>query len=116
MQVSIDPIRHTESVIDWVLDNREGLIVGAIVAAGIVAVMLVARWIGARMVAGEELAGRFGWRSVTGRVLAKTSIFFMVVAAIDIVAAYVEPPLKAQRLLDAAFIIAFSLQGAIWAR
>ena len=27
-----------------------------------------------------------------GRVLAKTSIFFMVVAAIDIVATYAEPP------------------------
>ena len=112
----IDPIRHAGTLFGWVLDNRDGLIAGAIVAAAIVAVMLLARWVGARMLAGEEAAGRFGWRSVSGRVLAKTSIFFMIVAAIDIVAAYVEPPAKAQRLVDIAFIIAFALQGAIWAR
>ncbi len=57
-----------------------------------------------------------GWRSVVGRVLAKTSIFFMVMAAIDIVATYAQPPARAQRLVDVGFTIAFALQGAIWAR
>src|SRR6185295_18557773 len=58
----------------------------------------------------------FGWRSVLGRVLARTTIFFMVMAAIDIVATYAEPPARAQHLVDIGFTIAFALQGAIWAR
>ncbi len=40
----------------------------------------------------------------------------MVMAAIDIVATYAQPPARAQRLVDIGFTIAFALQGAIWAR
>ena len=40
----------------------------------------------------------------------------MVMAAIDIVATYAVPPARMQRLVDIGFIIAFTLQGAIWAR
>src|SRR4029079_17162732 len=61
-------------------------------------------------------AEHFGWRSVLGRGLARTTIFFMVMAAIDIVATYAEPPARAQHLVDIGFTIAFALQGAIWAR
>jgi small-conductance mechanosensitive channel len=68
------------------------------------------------MVARESEAAHFGWRSVLGRVLARTTIFFMVMAAIDIVASYAEPPARAQHLVDIGFTVAFALQGAIWAR
>ena len=53
---------------------------------------------------------------IIGRVLAKTSIFFMVAAAIDIVCNYAAVPAKLARLADIFFIIAAALQGAIWAR
>jgi small-conductance mechanosensitive channel len=68
------------------------------------------------MVARETEGQHLGWRSVIGRVLAKTTILFMVMAAIDIVATYAQPPARAQRLVDIGFTIAFALQGAIWAR
>jgi small-conductance mechanosensitive channel len=116
MTRTIDPIRPTQSVVSWLIENREGVLIGALVASAIVALMLVARLIGGRMVSREAEAEHLGWRSVVGRVLARTSIFFMVVAAIDIVASYAQPPARAQRLADAAFTIAFALQGAIWAR
>ena len=112
----IDPLRPTQGVLSWLVDNREGVFVGALVAAGIVALMLVARVIGAHMVARETEAEHFGWRSVIGRVLARTTILFMVIAAIDIVASYAQPPARAQHLVDIGFTIAFALQGAIWAR
>jgi small-conductance mechanosensitive channel len=111
-----DPLPHTQSVVAWFVANRDQVMFGAVVAVTIVGVMLVARFIGQRMVDREHQAERIGWRTVIGRVLARTSIAFMVVAAIDIVANYAEPPLKAQRLVDIAFIIAFALQAAIWAR
>ena len=111
-----DPIPHTESVIDWVAANSEQVGVGALVAVAIVALMLVARFIGRRMIEREQTAERIGWRTVIGRVLAKTTVAFMVVAAIDIVATYAMTPARAQRLIDIAFIIAFAIQAAIWGR
>jgi small-conductance mechanosensitive channel len=116
MTPKLDPIRPTESVFSWLIANREGVLVGALVAAGIVALMLIARMIGHRIVAREVEAPTFGWKAVVGRVLSKTTVFFMVMAAIDIVATYAQLPARAQRLVDIGFTIAFALQGAIWGR
>jgi len=116
MAPALNPIRPTQSVLEWLIANREGVLIGAAIAAAIVAVMIVARMIGQRMVERESAAEHFGWRSVLGRVLARTTISFMVMAAVDIVATYAEPPARAQHLVDIGFTIAFALQGAIWAR
>ena len=116
MGIKIDPIHPTQSVVSWFIVNREGVMVGGLVAAAIVALMLVARFVGSRMIVRETEAQHLGWRSVVGRVLAKTTIFFMVMAAIDIVATYAQPPARFQRLVDVGFTVAFALQGAIWAR
>ena len=99
-----DPIPHTESVVDWLVGHREQVSAGALVALGIVALMLVARFVGQRMVEREHMAERIGWQTVIGRVLAKTTIAFMVVTAIDIVATYAMPPARALRLVDIAFM------------
>jgi small-conductance mechanosensitive channel len=116
MGINIDPIHPTQSVVSWFIVNREGVILGALIAAAIVALMLVARFVGSRMIVRETEAHHLGWRSVVGRVLAKTTILFMVMAAIDIVATYAQPPARFQRLVDVGFTVAFALQGAIWAR
>ena len=104
------------TVLAWFAANREGMMVGGLVALGLVGLMLIARTIGQRMVAGESEGTQIGWRTVIGRVLARTSIAFMVVAAIAIVASYAAPPPRAQHLVDMAFIIVATLQATIWAR
>ena len=104
------------STIAWIVANRQDVLVGVLVAAVIVALMLIARSIGQRMVANESEAAHVGWRAVIGRVLARTSITFMVVAAIAIVANYAVPPARAQHLVDVAVIIVVTLQAAVWAR
>ena len=111
-----DPITPTQSIVDWMIANREQMLTGGLVALGLVGAMLVARAIGHRMVVSESEAEHVGWRSVVGRVLARTTIFFMVVVALDLVATYAAPPPRAQRLVDIFFIIAFAFQAAIWAR
>ena len=120
MKANLDPIRPTEGALSWFVVNREGVLVGAVVATAIVALMLIARMIGHRIVARQAVSetetARLGWRGVIGSVLAKTTVFFMVMAAIDIVATYAQPPARVQRLIDIGFTIAFALQGAIWAR
>ena len=103
-----------EPIVAWVGDNLDRLVMGAMIAGGIVAIMLALRWVGNRMV--ESDPDCHHWRGIIGRVLAKTSIWFMVAAAIDIIASYASMPAKLARLADILFIIASALQAAIWAR
>ena len=103
-----------QSLIDWFAANRADLPIGLAVAAAIVAAMLALRWVGTRLVLGDPHCSR--WRGVVGRVLEKTTIFFMVAAALDIVATYAAVPARLERLIDILFTVAFALQGAIWAR
>src|SRR5215213_5999069 len=98
----------------WAAQNAEALLIGLAVAAGMVLVMLGLREIGRRIKGSDPECT--SWRSVIGHVLAKTSLIFMIVAAVETVAAYVQPPHLLARTIDVAFIIAFALQGAVWAR
>ena len=103
-----------ERLTAWLADNRDGLLIGMFVAVVLVAIMLALRSYGQRTVDRDPLD--FGWRTVIGRVLAKTSLWFMIIAAADMVTTYAELPHKAARLVDIAMVIAFALQAAVWAR
>ncbi len=98
----------------WFVAHHLGLVIGLVAAAIVVGILLVFRWIGRRTVARDPEAR--SWKGVLGRVLSKTSILFMAVAAADVISTYADPPHRLARLIDIAFIIAFALQGAIWAR
>jgi len=106
--------REIGNAFTWLVANLDRLAIGALIAAAIVGVMLVMRWIGYRILAGEPEI--WGWKGIIGRVLARTSAFFMVAAAIDIVVSYAEIPTKLSHLADMLFIIAAALQVAVWAR
>ncbi len=103
-----------EALIDWFRANWTQLPIGLAVAAGIVLVMLGLR-LGGAWLSSRDPECRH-WRGVFGRVLQKTSIFFMIIAALDIVATYAAVPGKIERLLGILFTVGFALQGAIWAR
>src|SRR5436305_12882981 len=99
---------------DWLAANHAGLLIGGIGAAAIVAGLLFLRWIGKR--ACEHDPEHLTWRSVIGRALARTASIFIIAAAADVFGTYANLPPRIERLVDIAFIIAFALQGAIWAR
>ena len=103
-----------EAVVNWFAANSTELPLAFAVAAGIVLFMLALRWAGSWLVAKDPDCHH--WRGVIGRVLQKTTIFFMVATALDMVANYAEVPMRVERLLDILFIVASALQGAIWAR
>jgi small-conductance mechanosensitive channel len=103
-----------ESIAHWFVANWNDLPIGFGVAAAIILVMLAARWIGSQLVGGDPDCRH--WRGVIGRVLHKTTIFFMVVTALDIVASYAIVPQRLEHILDVLFTIGFAIQGAIWAR
>jgi small-conductance mechanosensitive channel len=110
----LGPIDRAHAALPWLSGNRDGLLLGTAIAAGVVALMLVLRWLGRSMAAGDPDCRR--WHGVIGRVLAKTSVLFMVAVALDIVISDTAVPRAVARIIDAAFILAFVLQGAIWAR
>jgi small-conductance mechanosensitive channel len=98
----------------WFDANRDGLMWGLAVGAVLVVLMLLLRGLG-RAVVRRDPHG-LGWRTVIGRVFAKTSLAFMVLTAADVVSTYAELPHKISRLIDVLFVIAFALQGAVWGR
>ena len=106
--------RPVTSTLDWIAANLEGLGIGALVAAGIVAVMLVMRGIGRSVIDRDPPVT--GWKLVISSVLARTSITFMVVAAVAIVANYTDIPLPLERAIEIAFMIVTAFQVAIWVR
>jgi small-conductance mechanosensitive channel len=98
----------------WFVANQVGILVGAIVAAIIVVVLLLFRWLGERAL--ERDPEQHSWRSVIGRALWRTSLAFMIIGAADAFATYANLPPRLERVVHMAFIIAFGLQGAVWAR
>jgi small-conductance mechanosensitive channel len=98
----------------WLSQNSDELLFGAAVAAVAVAVMLALRYVGERIIASDPHCRT--WRSVIGRVLAKTTVPFMVLAALDVLANYTVPPPKIAHPLDILFTIAAAIQAAIWGR
>jgi len=100
--------------LEWLAQNRDGLLLGLSVGLALVAFMLLFRSYGQRVVRRDPEG--IGWRHVIGRVLAKTSLAFMIVAAADVVATYAELPRRIAHLIDIIFTIAFAIQGAVWVR
>jgi len=98
----------------WFEANRDGLLLGLAVGLALVAFMLLFRSYGERLVRRDP--DGLGWRTVIGRVLAKTGLWFMVLAAADVVASYTALPRSVAHLIDIAFTIAYAVQGAIWGR
>ena len=99
---------------NWLTQNRDGLLLGLAVGLALVAFMLLFRSYGQRVV--ERDPEGITWHSVIARVLARTSLAFMIIAAADAVATYADLPRRAAHLIDIAFTIAFALQGALWGR
>src|SRR5690349_13935011 len=98
----------------WLTENHDGLMLGAGVGVALVVVMLALRSYGRSLV--ERDPHGLGWRTVIGRVLAKTGIAFMIVTVADVLATYAEVPPRVAHLVDIAFTIAAALQAAVWAR
>src|SRR5947208_2935870 len=99
---------------DWFVVNQLGLLIGALVAGAIIAGLLLLRGLGRR--ACERDPEGHTWKAVIGRALAKTTVAFMAFAATDSFSTYADLPHRLARVIDIAFIIAFALQGAVWAR
>jgi small-conductance mechanosensitive channel len=114
-QATLETSRGTiHGIADWFAANIDRLPIGLAAAAAIIGVMLLVRWAGVAMRNSDPDCARL--RGVIGRVLAKTGVLFMAATAIEVIATYADVPPKIGRIADILFIIAFAIQGAVWAR
>jgi small-conductance mechanosensitive channel len=98
----------------WVSGNIVGIVIAALVGTGIAMAMIGIRALGCRMLA--RMDGTTSWGAIFARVLARTKIYFIVMAAAELVAAHAETPPAVMSLIHALFVIAAAIQAAIWAR
>ena len=98
----------------WFDANGEGLLTGIAVGAALVLSMLLLRAYGRRTVDRDPHA--LSWTALIARVLAKTSLGFMIFAAADVVSTYADLSHRIAHLIDIGFIIVCAVQGAVWGR
>src|SRR5688500_3965602 len=101
-------------VADWVSANSLDLVLAGLAAMVVGLVLIALRSFGHRLIKDRDYT--FSWRTVFGRVLAKTSLFFIALAAIKLVSTQSQAPAFLQRTIDILFIVAAALQAAIWGR
>ncbi|MGZ8282826.1 MAG: mechanosensitive ion channel family protein [Allosphingosinicella sp.] len=98
----------------WISANSLDLILAALIAGAIALFLLALRRFGYRLIRDRDLS--ISWQTIFGRVLAKTTLFFIVMTAVKLVAGQAQAPFFLQRTIDVLFIVAVALQSAIWAR
>jgi small-conductance mechanosensitive channel len=97
----------------WLASHSLQILVGAIGGALIVAALIAVRKIGTKLC---RVQGASHWRVTTGRILRRTSTFFIVSLAAELVARYAEAPPTLARTVHFFFVIATVLQSAVWVR
>jgi small-conductance mechanosensitive channel len=98
----------------WVSGNVVGILVAAAIGTAIGLAMLGLRSLGRRLLG--RLEGNSHWPALFAGALARTKIFFIVAASARLVAGHADTPPALMNLIHVAFVIAASLQAAIWAR
>lgn len=105
---------YWDTLADWVQGNAVEL--GIALAAAVV-VFLLLSWL-KRIAAkiARENENRAELKSIIARTLARTSKFFRIMVAVELVNRYANAPTMLARTIDVLFTIAVVMQVAIWVR
>jgi len=98
----------------WLSSHSLQIILGFAAGAVMVALLLGLRWLGVRLCGTDP--DHVHWRTVLGRVLAGTRLWFMVGLAARLVAGYAGAPERVAMTIQVYFVIAATLQVALWVR
>ena len=99
---------------DWVSGNLVGIVLATAIAALLVLAMLGVRALGCRLMA--RWGGDPHWPVIFARAFARTKVYFMVLASAQLVADHANTPPELLHLIHVLFVIAASIQAAIWGR
>ncbi|KMS51088.1 mechanosensitive ion channel protein MscS [Novosphingobium barchaimii LL02] len=90
------------------------IIIAGVIAVTIVTALYALRRLGTKLCRPER--GRADWLVVVGRVVSKTTNYFIIMVAIRAVDGYAQTPPTLDRFITFFFTLAAVVQGAIWAR
>jgi small-conductance mechanosensitive channel len=101
-------------VTNWLSTHSVQILIG--VAAGLVIFLLLygLKWVGVRLCGADPTQTH--WRTIIGRVLARTRLWFMAAAAARLVVGYAQAPELFHDTVNAIFVVAATLQVALWVR
>ncbi|OWK28569.1 mechanosensitive ion channel family protein [Sphingomonas mucosissima] len=102
------------SSIDWFGAHWLQIAIALAIGTGIALALLWLRRLGPRL-AGRSHTGK-GWSAVFGRAIERTSTFFIIMVAAQLVAGYADPPVIVATTINFLFTLAAVFQAAIWAR
>jgi small-conductance mechanosensitive channel len=101
-------------IVDWATDNISDIIVAIAVGLVIAGLLYVLRRVGHRLI--HDRDSSISWRTIFGRVLAKTSSIFIFAVAAKLVSGQADAPFVLRRTIDILFTVAAAFQAAVWAR
>jgi small-conductance mechanosensitive channel len=99
---------------DWLVTNSADIGLALLAAAAVALAMIGMRALGHRLV--RNRTRDIHWATIFGRVLARTSMFFILMSAVHLVVGQTDAPHAIRRTSEILFIVAAALQAAIWGR
>jgi small-conductance mechanosensitive channel len=98
----------------WLTTHSARIGVATVMSAALTAILYALRLLGQRLLKPKPSSGH--WRGIVGGALSRTRFWFMVAVAAQIVAAIGRAPEPLAGTLHSLFIIATTLQAAVWAK
>jgi len=98
----------------WLSDNSLRILIAVAAGTLLVAVLLGVKKLAQRLCREEEPL--VGWRTILGRVAARTSFWFLVIIAARLVDGYADAPPLLDRTIAFLFTVGLTFQAALWVR
>ncbi len=99
---------------DWITVHSAQIVIAAVLATVIAAILLGAKWLGRHL--SRKHSDHNHWRRIIGGALAKIRLWFVVAVALQVVANYSHAPDDLAKTVYFLFVIAVTLQAAVFAR
>jgi small-conductance mechanosensitive channel len=99
---------------EWVTNHAADIALAAVAAVFLSLLLIAVRALGHRLV--RNRTQDVHWRTIFGRVLSRTSLFFIVMCAVQFVLSQTSAPHAILRTSEVLFIVAAAFQAAIWGR
>ncbi|GGE91719.1 mechanosensitive ion channel family protein [Sphingomonas prati] len=109
-----DMNRLTREITTWLAGNWLQVAIALAIGAAIVLALLGLRSLGGRLCRGHDESVQ--WRTIVGRAITRTRMWFMVALAARLVEGGANTPAGVTAVITAVFTIAAALQAALWAR
>jgi small-conductance mechanosensitive channel len=98
----------------WFSHHSLQILIGLAAGAIIFILLYGVKWLGVRICGTDPTQTH--WRTIIGRVLARTRLWFMAFAAARLVIGYSQAPALVHSTVNALFTVAVTLQVALWVR